>query len=183
MIVSGASSRHRASASVAAAGEVVVDRERVDLAAVFEHDALLLAEIGGRGAELPVDGAVAQFGVVAVRDQSGSRFGGPTQPRRAMPGSHVPVGDAAGGGGIDVPVEDGAPVRLDDFDHRLAVAHAVAADGLDDAVEAGVAGGCFERISDGFAAARDAAGAEPDADLDRAVPHAGSFGSTVSSVA
>ncbi len=156
--------------AVAVAREVVVDVQRVDLAAVLEHDALLLAEIrGGRaGAAIEADG---------VHGDGGIRHGDPAAASARQRAQAASVrGDAlcARAARRHVAVQRGAAVGLDDFDHRLAVAHAVAADGLDDAVRAGLARRLDERGAHGLAAAGNAAGAEPDADLDGGGAHAGS---------
>ncbi len=92
---------------VAAAGEVVVDGERIDHAAVFEHDAL--AACRGR----------------RRRRRRVEQMGGRSEGAEA---AGVAAGDVAGGLGGDVAVESDGAAGVEHLDDGLAVAHAVAAD-------------------------------------------------------
>src|SRR5512143_3647732 len=81
--------------------------------------------------------------------------------------------DRARGGGRDVAVERGRAVSVHHFDHRLAVAHAVAADGLDAVSSADAARFGEKGSAHGLRAARHAARAQADANLE-AGAHTGS---------
>ena len=75
---------------VAVAGEVVVDVQRIDLAAVLEDDALLLAEIRGRGARASIEPEFVQVRLVVVaRDPFRERLGPPACPGAEPTGTDV----------------------------------------------------------------------------------------------
>ena len=127
--------------AVAIAHQVVIDAQRVDFAAILQHDALLLAGVRKR-----IGGGIA---------------------REEPAGPQVLAHDRRRGLGRDIAVQCDAPVRPGDFHHRLAIAHAVAADRFDCGACAQLRGRLFQRRAHRLGAAGDAARAQADADLDQ----------------
>ncbi len=157
--------------AVAVARDVLVDVERIDLAAVLEHDAVLLGEVGCRGAGAAID----RVGVLFVARVPEATRAVPVEPARGRARSNVAASDLARHRRGHVRVESGAGVALDDFHHGLQVAHAVAAHPFHDRAGRRPPRLVEECGIDRFAAARDAARAKADADLDGLAVHAGSF--------
>ena len=87
----------------------------------------------------------------------------------------MPAGDALGGLRGHIAIERDPPVRLDHFHQRLAMAHSVAANRLDDAVRARLFCRPHQRIAHQFAPAGDAARTEADPNFDGAALHAVTF--------
>ena len=92
---------------IAAAREVVVDIQRIDLAAVFEHDALLRRTV--------VAMRPGRIGRKASRRSS-------VRMSRIVAGARVRARSARAACGGHVAVERGLPVAVDHFHHRLAMA-------------------------------------------------------------
>src|ERR1019366_171579 len=93
---------------------------------------------------------------------------GCTRRRLMPPGTEVMADDLAGGLGGHVAIERDAAGGFHYFHQRFAVAHAVAAHGFDrGAIPRRLLQGSAHR----FAAAGDAAGAEPDAEFHRGLLH------------
>src|SRR5205085_3273165 len=142
---------------IAAARDVVVYIQRVDLAAIFEHDAFLCRALAAVSRQI---GPGRQLG------------DGPTAPCGEPARTNVLAYNLGSGRRGHVAVQRGAAVGANDLNHRLAMALAVAANRLDDAVRARLPRRLLQGRAHRLAAAGDPAGTEPDPDFDGRAFHA-----------
>jgi hypothetical protein len=149
--------------AVAVTREVVVNVQRVDAAAVFEHDPLLLGQVrvrwGRRTQRVPRLPTLQLFYL-------------PSHAGRDAVGANVPAGDLAGGLRGHIAIQCNGAIRFHHFHQRLTMAHSVAAHRFDNAVGARLLRGALERIAHRLGAAGYAAGTESDPNLDCAALHA-----------
>ena len=160
--------------AIAVARQIIVDMERVDLAAVFEYDARLLTGVRARFAGwisvAPEKRKGARYSRRHTRHEprrwkrrEAPRFARvPEKPARVQMLAH----DQSGRFGGHVAIQGDAAAWLDHFHQRLAIAHAVAAYGLDRAGCAQFAGCLLRGVTDRFGAAGNAAGTQADTDFD-----------------
>ena len=152
---------------IAAVGPVLLNVQRVHLAAAFEDDLLLLGEERADRVALRVQRIICgrlPCGVVVSR--SPARRSAARAWRRSPAGRSCSREDAADGAGLHVAVTR-LPAGADELHQRHAVAHADARAAFHDDVLAHGAQRRVHALLHLGAAAGHAAGAQPDADLDR----------------
>ncbi len=140
---------------------VVPDRQRVDLAAVLEHDADLFAGVGRRRHCPRLD----RHPRVIVPKARSDVLDVLVQAADHAPRPHVTPHEPPGVAWLHVAVERLA-VAGHDFDQRFAVAEPRAPDGLDPGAAANRVELIRDGVADGEGPARDAARTEADSNLD-----------------
>ena len=148
------------------ASQVLVNLQRIAPAAILQDDSLLLSEVRAGGPGCCVDPLPRRGLLRAVaRKQLPQVARQPSCAGNDPPGPNVPRDDRPRKLGRNVAVQDLLTISAGDFDKRLSVTHAAAADRFHDAVGARFSGRCLERVTNGPGPAGDPAGSKPHPDF------------------